>query len=155
MNTFLLDLLNGISFGFILFLLATGLSIIMGVMGILNMAHGALYMLGAFVGWTLVAQCGLDFWVAALVAAVITAVLGFAIERGLFRRLYRQYTEQVLLAFGLSFILVNLGEWIWGPIPLAPFTAPAFSGSVHLGSIAYPTVRFVIVLIGGRLAVGL
>jgi branched-chain amino acid transport system permease protein len=155
MDTLLLGLLNGISFGFILFLLASGLSIIMGVMGILNMAHGALYMLGAYVGWTLAVQCGLGYWVAVLAGALTAGVLGLVIERGLFRRLYKQYTEQVLLSFGILFVFTNVAQWIWGPIGRASFTAPAFSGSIRLGGFAYPTVRVVIMVVGGLLTVAL
>jgi branched-chain amino acid transport system permease protein len=155
MPTLLLNLLNGISLGFILFLFAIGLSIIMGIMGIINMAHGALYMLGAYIGWTLAIRCALNYWLAALISALSVGLLGLCMERGLFRRLYRQQTEQVLLSFGLSFVLINLMEWIWGPIARAPFTTSAFSGSIRIGSFVYPTARVVIILTGSLLAIGL
>ena len=89
-------MLNGISFGMILFLIASGFSLVFGVMGILNLAHGALYMVGAYVGWSIAVQYGLNFGWAVLAGGVSAALLGLLIERAFFGRLYKQLNEQMI-----------------------------------------------------------
>ena len=155
MTIFLLALLNGLSFGSILFLFASSLSLILGVMGILNLTHGALYMIGAYVGWTVAVQFGLSYWLATLVGGVAAGLVGLIIERGLLQRLYKQLSEQVLLCFGLIYVLTNITQWIYGPETKPPFTAPLLSGSFDLGGWAYPHSRIAIILIGLVLAAGL
>jgi branched-chain amino acid transport system permease protein len=154
-ETFVLTLLNGISFGFVLFLLSTGLSLIMGVMGILNLAHGAFYMIGAYVGWTIAVQMGLSFLLAVFLGGLAAAVVGLIVERVFFRYLYRQHIEQVLLSFGLIFIFANLVQWVWGPISRSPYTAPFLTGSLKFAGLSYPTMRFAVIVIGSILAVSL
>ena len=155
MEFFALNLLNGIALGSILFLLAAGLSLALGVMGILNLAHGALYMVGAYLGWTIAVNQGLDFWLAVLVAAIAGGLLGLVMERGFFRYLHGRLNEQVLLTFGFIYILRNLIRWIWGPIPKASFTAPFLSGSFPIGDYTYPFSRIATIFIGIILAIGL
>jgi branched-chain amino acid transport system permease protein len=155
MDLFVLNLLNGISFGAILFLLASGLTIMFGVMGILNLAHGALYMVGAYVGWTVAIKYGLNFGLAFLAAGLAGGLVGLAIERGFLRHLYKQLNEQVLLTFGFVYILTNLSLWIWGPIARVPFTAPFLSGSFPIGGVRYSFSRIAIIIVGGVLAIGL
>jgi branched-chain amino acid transport system permease protein len=155
MDVFVLSLLNGVSFGIILFLLASGLSIFLGLMGILNLAHGAMYMVGGYIGWSIAVRSGLNFWLAVLVAGVAAGLLGLLIERGFLRHLYRKRGEQVLLTFGLIYILTNLSMWIWGAEPKAPFTAPLLSGSFSTLGLTYPTARITIIIIGLVLVIGL
>lgn len=155
MELFVLNVLNGISFGVILFLLGSGLSLILGVMGMLNLAHGALYMVGAFVGWTIARQQGLNFVLAIFAGGVTGGLLGLVMERGFFRYLYKQLNEQVLLTFGFLYILTNLSLWIWGPLPKGPFTAEILSFSFPIMGGVYPTARIVIIFIGVALAIGL
>lgn len=152
---FLLGLLNGVSFGMVLFLVASGLSVIFGLMGILNMAHGALYMVGAYVGWTVAVQHGLSFGLATLAGGIVAALVGLVIERGFLRHLYKQPNAQVLLTFGFIYILANLSQWIWGPDFRGPFTAPFLSGSFQIGGRSYPTARIGIIFIGLLVAAGL
>lgn len=151
----MLSLLNGISFGTILFLLASGFSLILGVMGILNLAHGALYMIGAYVGWSLAVRYGLNFPLAVLAGGVAAGLVGLIIERGFLRHLYRQLTQQVLLTIGFVYILTDLSQWFWGPLARGPFTAPFLSGSFPIMSWSYPTARVAIIFMGLILAVGL
>lgn len=155
MDFFLLNLLSGMSFGVILFLIASGLSIFLGFMGILNLSHGALYMVGGYVGWFLAISHGLNFWLAVLVAGLFVALLGLIIERGLLRHLLGQRSEQVLLTFGLIYILTNLSIWIWGADVRIPFTAPFLSGSISIFGVQYPVGRLAIILIGVILIIGL
>ena len=155
MDLFVLNLLNGISFGAILFLLASGLTIMFGVMGILNLAHGALYMIGAYVGWTIAIQYRLSFGLSLLAAGLAGGLVGLVIERGFLRNLHQQLNEQVLLTFGFIYIATNLSLWIWGPVGRAPFTAPFLSGSFRIGDLYYPLDRIAIIIVGGALAIGL
>ena len=128
MIIFVFSLLNGISWGAVLFLVTSGLSLILGVMGILDIsAHGAVYMVGAFVGWTIVIQYGLNFWLAALIGGLSGGLIGLVIERVFLRHLYKQFNEQVLLTFGFDYILVNLAIWVWGARSRAPFTTALLS----------------------------
>jgi branched-chain amino acid transport system permease protein len=144
-------LLNGIAFGTVLFLLASGLSLTFGLMRILNLAHGALYMVGAYVGWSLVIEYRLNFWLAALLAALAAGVVGLVIERFL-RPLRESLNEQVLLTLGFVYILTNLCQWVWGPTARTPFTAPDLAGSVSIAGWDYPRYRIGIIILGLILA---
>lgn len=155
METFLLNLLNSFAFSMLLFLLAAGLSILMGLMGILNMAHGAIYMIGSFVGWTVLVQYGLNYGLALLAAAACAAVLGLILERGFLSRLYRRPNDQVLLSLGFVYVFNNLAIWIWDPRPRIPFTPGFLDRSIQLGSLTYPLSRFVIIGAGVILGLGL
>jgi branched-chain amino acid transport system permease protein len=155
MEFFVLNLLNGVALGSVLFLLACGLSLALGVMGILNLAHGALYMVGAYVGWTIAMQQGWNFWLAVLAGAAAGGLLGLVMERGFFRYLHGRLNEQVLLTFGFIYILTNLTQWIWGTIPKAPFTAPILSTSFPIMGFTYPMGRIANIIVGVILAIGL
>jgi len=150
-----LGLLNGISFGMVLFLLASGLSLIMGLMGILNLAHGAFYMIGAYIGWTVAVKLGLSFWFGVLAGGLFAGLIGLFLERGFLRHLYKQINEQVLLTFGFIYILSNLTQWIWGPIDKAPFAPSLLSGSFGIVGRFFPYARLGIILLGAAVAVGL
>jgi branched-chain amino acid transport system permease protein len=152
---FVVNLLNGVSFGAVLFLLASGLSLIFGVMGVLNLAHGTLYMIGAYVGWSVAVQYGSSFWLGVLMGGLTAGFTGLVIERGFLRHLYKRLNEQALLTFGFAHILTNLSLWIWGPLARPAFTAPAFSGSFSIGRVSYPKARVFIIGVGLVLAIGL
>jgi len=144
-------LLNGVAFGVVLFLLAAGLSLTLGLMKILNMAHGALYMVGAYVGWSLVVEYRLNFWLAAFLAALAAGVVGLGMERFL-RPLHQHLNDQVLLTLGFVYILTNLCQWIWGPLARIPFTAPDLAGSISIAGWAYPRYRVGVIILGLILA---
>jgi len=155
MDLAVLHLLNGISFGSLLFLLSSSFSLILGVMGILNLSHGALYMIGAYVGWSLAVQYGLNFGLATLAGGAAAGLIGLIIERGFLRHLYMQLNEQVLLTYGFVHILTNLSLWLWGPVPRPPFRTPILSGSFSITDWTYPVARIAIIFIGLALAAGL
>lgn len=155
MEVFILNALNGISFGLILFLIAAGFSLIFGAMGILNLSHGALYMVGAYVGWTFAVHYEWNFILASLLGGLAAGLVGLVTERIFLLRLYKQHTEQVLLTFGFVYILTNLCMWIWGPEIKAPFTAPFLSGASSFAGVLYPKARLAIIVVGVLLAVGL
>ncbi len=150
----LINLLNGVSYGMILFIIASGLSLIFGVMGILNLAHGALYVLGAYIGLSL-AGYGFNFALAALVAGLAVGVVGFVLERLFLGRLYKQINEQVLLTLGVVFILSNTFLWVWGPMAMIGKPPVLLSNAVQIGDTSYPQYRLAIVLIGLLIFFGL
>lgn len=152
MDIFVPVLFNGISYGMVLFLIAAGMSLVMGIMGITNMAHGAIYMIGAYVGWMLAVQLKVNFWLAAIIGGIIGGLVGMAIERFFLRKLYKQPNEQLLLTFGFVYIITNICLWIWGGRPRLQFTDPALNTSVEIGGINFAMVRIVIVIVGGILA---
>ena len=147
MDTFLSIFLIGISFGSILFLLGAGLSLTMGLMRIVNLSHGALYMLGAYAGLAAAKASG-NFVVGLAAGAACAALVGVIMETGFLRRLYRQEQNQVLLTIGFIYIITNLIQWTWGPKPLSGVIPAMFSGYVPIGNITFPVFRFVIIAFG-------
>src|SRR5262245_33536250 len=100
MGSVSLNVLNGVTFGALLFLVAAGLSFTFGIMGVLNLAHGALYMVGAYVGWTLAVYHGINFFLAVLAAGAVVVGVGVAMELGVLRNLHGAFNEQTLVTFG-------------------------------------------------------
>ena len=140
--TFLIQLLNAVQYGLLLFLVASGLTLIFGIMGIINLAHGSFYMIGAYLAWSLSGQLG-NFWVAIALGIVLTVLLGMLLEWLLIKRLYqRDHLYQVLLTYGLILVFEELRSIIWGddvhgvPIP------DVLSASIPLtDTLAYPVYR--------------
>ena len=155
MDWFVINLINGISYGMVLFLIASGMSIVFGAMGIINLAHGAFYMVGAYMGWTVAVKWGAGFGLGLLAGGLCAGLVGLAIERGLLRYLYKKPNEQVLLTFGFVYILANLCLWIWGGWPRMPFTANFLTGSMEIMGRAYPKARVAVIVVGLVLAIGL
>lgn len=151
----MLALLNGISLGCILFLIASGLSLVMGSMGIVNLAHGALYMVGSYVGWSVAIKEQLPFWVAILAGAAAAALVGLITQQAFFRHLGGMIDEQLLVSFGIIYILIDAVQSIWGTNAKAPFSIPSLNGSVNLLGFTYPTARVFIMVIGIGFVAGL
>jgi len=147
MDTWVVHTLNGISFGMILFLLSMGLSLTLGSMGILNLTHGSFFMVGGFVGWTLVSVGG-NFWIAALVGGVIAGFIGLVIERVFLHRLYKLLDDQVLLTMGLVSILGNIALWIYGGHARVIGTPRLLAFSIHIGDYSFPVYRLALIIIG-------
>lgn len=141
------QLLNGISFGMLLFLLAAGFSLIYGLMRILNLAHGSYYLLGGYVGLTVVRLTG-SFILAVVVGSVIVTLLGIVMERFFLRRFPKQELPQVLLSFGFLFIFADLALWIWGGNPQTLPKPELFASSIWLGSIVFPSYRLFVIVTG-------
>jgi len=155
MDLIILNLLNGISYGMILFLIASGMSIVMGMMGITNLAHGALYMVGAYVGWTIAVHYSLNFGLAVFLGGLAGGFTGLIIERAFLRRLYKQPNEQVLLTFGLVFIITNICIWIWTGRARLAFSASSLSGPIDIAGMTYPLARIAIIFVGLIVALAL
>lgn len=143
------QLLNGLQFGLMLFLLAAGLTLVFGIMDMINLAHGSLYMVGAYLAAAVMAASG-SFLLAVAAAMVGTAVLGMALEWTLLRRLYeRDHLSQVLATFALILIMNEGVRLLWGEQPLMLNTPAALSGPVELlPGLMYPSYRLLIIGVG-------
>jgi branched-chain amino acid transport system permease protein len=155
MSVFMIHILNALLYSSVLFLIAGGLSLIYGVMRILNLAHGNLYALGAFVSaWAvgLALEAGASSAILYLllpVGAVAAAAAGAVIERTLLRPFYKRPEEyQLLITFGLLMILEDLIRLVWGPNPLSATTVYATLGSIAIGADRYPAYNLVIIAVG-------
>lgn len=155
MTRLLLSLLNGLALGGILFLVSAGLTFTFGVLRVLNLAHGALYMIGAFVGWAVAVQWGWGYLAAVAAGAVAAAVIGIVIHRGFLRYVHGGINEQAVLTFGFVLILTNLTQWMVGPQPKVPFTPPALAGTVSLGTTSFPLARLTLIVVALVIAAAL
>lgn len=146
------QLLNGLQLGLMLFLLAAGLTLVFGIMDMVNLAHGSLYMIGAYIASAIIQVSG-SFLLGVAGAAIGTAVVGAALEISLFRRLYgRSHLLQVLATFAVILIVNEIVRMIWGAQPILLNTPPALSGPVEIGSFLYPAYRLVVIGAGLTLA---
>lgn len=150
------QLLNGLQFGLMLFLIAAGLTLVFGILDILNVAHGSLYMAGAYVAAQTM-QATQSFLLAVVVAAVVTGLVGLVIELVLIRRLVvRDHLAQVLGTFAIILIANDVVKMIWGPAPVMMSMPAALSGPVHiLPDMLYPAYRLLIIAVGLAAALGL
>ena len=140
--TFLIQLLNSIQYGLLLFLIASGLTLIFGIMGIINLAHGSFYMIGAYLAWSLAAQLG-SLWAAIAAGIVLSVGIGMALEWLLISRLYdRDHLYQVLLTYGLILMFEETRSVIWGDDVHGVSMPEALSASIRLtDTLSYPVYR--------------
>jgi branched-chain amino acid transport system permease protein len=149
------QVLNGLQFGTMLFLMAAGLTLVFGVMGLINLAHGSLYMTGAFAAAATAALTG-NFLLALAAALAAAAAAGAIVEVLVLRRLYRRdHLDQVLATFALILIFSEGTRWIFGSFPLYLDVPQALSGTVRLGPLSYPLYRLAIIVVGILVALGL
>lgn len=149
MNTFLNILIDGLAYGMVLFVIAVGLSVTLGLMRFVNLSHGAFAMVGGYCAALLTREAQWSFWLAVPAAVLATAVLGAALEALVLRHLYRRKElDQVLFTIGLSFVLIATTNALVGPqvqmIPLPPLLA----GSVDLGFRTLPAQRLLVIAAG-------
>jgi branched-chain amino acid transport system permease protein len=154
MGFWVFQILNGVSFAMLLFLLAAGLSLIYGLMRILNLAHGSFYILGAYVALSVGHATG-SLLLAAIVGTAATVALGVVIERVLLRRVPREELPQALLTFGVLLILGDLALWIWGGAPQTLPRPEIFARSVRLGPLIFPSYRLFVIGVGVVVGLGL
>jgi len=151
MNALLLleQALNGLQFGLMLFLLAAGLTLVFGIMDMVNLAHGSLYMIGAYLAATLAQATG-SFWIALPLTMALTALIGMALEAGLLRKLYeRDHLSQVLATFALILIANDLVRMIWGPQAMMLDAPRALAGTIEIiPGAPYPAFRAFIIGVG-------
>lgn len=153
---FLIQLLNSVQYGLLLFMLAAGLTLIFGIMGVVNLAHGSFYMLGAYLAWSLSALTGSLFLAIALGAA-LSVVFGLALEWLLFRHFYhRDHLDQVLLTFGLIYVFEELRSMLWGDDVHGVPVPGALAASIPLTeNLSYPVYRLFVAGVCLLLALGL
>ena len=139
---FFIQLLNGVQYGLLLFLIASGLTLVFGTMGIINLAHGSFYMLGAYLAFSLSAELG-SFWLALPMGLLLSVLLGLLLEWLLFSRLYaRDHLYQVLLTYGLILIFEETRSILWGDEVHGVKIPELLSSSIQLTeSLSYPTYR--------------
>jgi branched-chain amino acid transport system permease protein len=142
---FFIQLLNGIQYGLLLFLLASGLSLIFGIMGVLNLAHGSFYMVGAYLAFWLAREIG-NLWLAIPIEVAMVLLIGVILESTLFSRLYhRDHLQQVLLSFGLILIFEELRSILFGDDVHSVPVPPLLRASIPLtGTLSYPVYRLFI-----------
>jgi len=148
------QLLNGLQLGVTLFLMSAGLTLVFGIMQVINLAHGSFYMIGAYVAATVAAHTG-SFMLGLLAALPAAGLVGMAVEGLIFRRLYdREHLDQVLATFGLIMFFNELTRIIWGRQPLFMDVPAFFSGSVALlPGLIYPVYRLAVIAVGLAVAV--
>lgn len=146
-----LQILNGLTFGALLFLVASGFTLIFGLMRIVNLAHGALYLLGGFVGVTVFSATE-SLLVAIVAGAAMAAVVGFAAERALLVRVRGNELSEVLVTVGLALVIADLSLAVFGGNPRSIQAPPPFTGGMDLGLVTYPTYRLTI--LGFAIVVG-
>jgi branched-chain amino acid transport system permease protein len=150
----LLQMLNGVQLGLLMFLLAAGLTLTFGIMDLVNLAHGSLYMMGAYIAWTLIGWTD-SFLLGALLALPATFLLGIVVEAIVMRRLYgRDHLDQVLATFGLILFFNELVRAVWGPAGKSIAVPSFLARTVEiLPGVPYPAYRFAIIVAGAAVAV--
>ncbi len=153
---FLIQLLNSVQYGLLLFLLAAGLTLIFGIMGVVNLAHGSFYMLGAYLAYALTAAWG-NLALAVVVGTFISIGIGWLLEKILFKHFYhRSHLDQVLLTFGLIYIFEELRSMLWGDDVHSVAIPEVLDWSINLTeTLSYPAYRLFMLAICSGLALGL
>ena len=153
---FLTQLLHGLQLGVLLFLLASGLTLVFGIMNVVNLAHGSLYMMGAYFAAAAYNAFGNSFLAAALVAIPGTLLLGLVMERLVLATLYRRdHLDQVLATFGLILFFNEVVRYVWGPASVYMNVPSWLTGTVDLFGLPYPSYRFAIIAVGLAVGAGL
>jgi branched-chain amino acid transport system permease protein len=150
----LVQTLNGLSFGALLFLLASGLSLIYGVMKIVNIAHGSYYMLGGYIGLSVILRTH-NFALGAFAAAIIIGIVGLGMERGFLRKFHLQALPQMMITLGFALVFRDLALLIWGGDPYT-LPCPAFlEGSTQISSVIFPIYRLFVIAVATVVAISL
>lgn len=143
----LLQILNGLTFGALLFLVASGFTLIFGLMRIVNLTHGVLYLLGGYLGLTVIRSTG-NFFLGVAVGAVSMGILGVLLERAFLRRVRGNELAEVLLTIGIAFIFADVALVLWGGDPRTIPAPPVLRGAIKVGSFIYPRFRLFTLLVG-------
>lgn len=140
----------------LLFIMAAGLSLIFGLMNVVNLTHGVYYLLGSYIGLTVVRVLD-SFWLALLIAPLLVGLIGVLVERFLLRRMYGgdRHLAQVLLTLGLALVLSDGVQWVWGAYVQSVAPPDALAGSVPLFGVRFPIYRLFLIGVGLALAVAL
>jgi branched-chain amino acid transport system permease protein len=154
-SIYVIQAMHGLVYGMLLFLVASGLTLVFGMMGVLNLAHAAFYMLGAYLAYTVTVYLG-NFWLSLIVAPLIVGVLGVLIERFLLRKAHKGgHVAELLLTFGIFYVLCELVRLIWGSSPLPVPVPPILTGDIPFMGMTYPIYRLFILLFSAIILAGM
>lgn len=153
-QVFVVQLLNGLSFGALLFFLASGFTLIFGLMKIVNLAHGAFYLLGGYIGLTVIAATG-SFWLGLAIGGLAIALVGLLSERLLLRPIRGLELPEVLLTIGLAFVIGDLSLAVFGGDPRSIPVPGWLRGGTSLAGFAYPRYRLFVILLAVAAGAGL
>ncbi len=144
-----MTLLNGVAYGLLLFMVAAGLTVVFGMMGILNFAHASFYMVGAYVGFLTTLHLG--FWYGLIAAPAVVAALGLLVERHLLARVRQLgHSQELLLTFGIAFVINEIIKIVFGQFPVAYTTPEALRFiAFRIGHVGYPFARVFVALVSG------
>ena len=154
-SIYMIQAMHGLVYGMLLFLVASGLTLVFGMMGVLNLAHAAFYMLGAYFAYTVTVYLG-SFWLSLIVSPLIVGVLGVLIERFLLRKAHKGgHVAELLLTFGVFYVLGELVRLIWGSNPLPVPVPQLLTGDIPFMGMTYPIYRLFILLFSALILVGM
>jgi branched-chain amino acid transport system permease protein len=154
-SIYMIQAMHGLVYGMLLFLVASGLTLVFGMMGVLNLAHAAFYMLGAYLAYTVTVYSG-NFWLSLIVAPLIVGVLGALIQRFLLRKAHKGgHVAELLLTFGVFYVLSELVRLIWGSNPLPVPVPPILTGDIPFMGMTYPIYRLFILLFSAIILTGM
>lgn len=154
MAFYTIQILNGLSLAMLLFLIASGLSVIFGLMRIINLAHGSFYLLGGYFGLSVLNQTG-NFWLAILVAAAIVAAIGMVLQRVLLERVHGNELGQVLMSFGVLLVISDLALWFWGGLPQTLDRPDFLDGALRFAGLFFPKYRVALIVCGFAVALAI
>jgi len=145
MSTIPVFVLHGLAYASLLFLVSSGLTLVFGMMNVLNFAHAAFYMVGAYFSYSILQATG-NFWLSLIVCPLLLFCIGALVERFLLRRVHAfGHVHELLLTFGLAYIMTELVKWIWGNYPLSVSIGSFLTGQVQLMGFTYPIYRLFII----------
>ena len=151
-NTIVSILFDGLAWAMFLFIISVGLSVTMGLMGVVNLAHGAFAMAGGYLVITATASWGVPFLASLVIAFLVIAAASVIFERTLYSELYgASELDQVLLTIGLAFMAIATYTYFYGPLPKAIHVPAYLSGELHLGARSFPTYRVFLIVVGAAL----
>lgn len=154
MQEFIVITLNGLTLGALYFLVAAGFTLVFGLMRVVNLAHGSLYLLGAYLGWSISDATG-NWFLAIIAAPIAVAVVGVLLQQGLLRRIQGQDLREALVTIGVSIVMADLLLASYGGGNYVVTAPDLLNGATNLGYLVYPTIRIVILLTAVLIGVGL
>jgi len=147
-DVYVIQAIHGVVYGMLLFLVASGLTLVFGMMGVLNLAHAGFYMLGAYLAYSVVAWSG-NFWLSLILAPIGAGIAGGLVERFLLRKVHQfGHAYELLLTFGVFLALGEVVKWFWGNSPLAVAIPASLTGSFTILGATYPFYRLFILCCG-------
>lgn len=150
----LVQLLNGLTLAALLFIVASGFTLVFGLLRIVNLAHGALYLFGGYIGYSVTTSTG-NFVLGFISSMIFVAILGILIDRGLLRFVRGFTLREVLLTLGVAFVLNDIALIVWGGDTFSVPVPEVFRGAVHVGGVFYPKYRLFVLALGIAVFVGL